>query len=111
MAEIDPNRKGLPEEVFPHVPIRQIVLSFPFPLRFWMAKNPGFQSNILTITIRAVSGLLRKKAKTVTKSFQAQTMIDMLLQMKPELVRDVASLKKLEVRNTFKTDIFEVKEP
>jgi hypothetical protein len=38
-------------------------------------------------------------------------MIDMLLQMKPELVRDVASLKKLEDRNTFKTDIFEVKEP
>ena len=53
----------LVDEVFPHVPIRQVVLSFPFPLRFWMAKNPGLQSNILTITIRAVSGLLRKKAK------------------------------------------------
>jgi Putative transposase/Transposase zinc-binding domain len=53
----------LVDEVFPHVPIRQVVLSFPFPIRFWMAKNPKLQSEILTITIRAVSGLLRKKAK------------------------------------------------
>lgn len=30
-----------------------------------LAKNPGLQSKILTITIRAVSGLLRKKAKTL----------------------------------------------
>ena len=54
----------LVDEVFPHVPIRQVVLSFPFPIRFWIAKNPRLQSDILTITIRAVSGLLRKKAKT-----------------------------------------------
>ena len=53
----------LVDEVFPRVPIRQIVLSFPFPLRFWMAKNPKLQSEILTITIRAISGLLKKKAK------------------------------------------------
>ena len=45
-------------------PIRQVILSFPFPIRFWMAKNPKLQSEILTITIRAVSGLLRKKAKS-----------------------------------------------
>ncbi len=54
----------LVDEVFPHVPIRQVVLSFPFPVRFWMAKNPGLQSEILTITIRAAAGLLRKKART-----------------------------------------------
>ena len=51
------------DEVFPHVPVRQIVLSFPFPLRFWMAKNPKLQSEILSITIRAISGLLKKRAK------------------------------------------------
>ena len=53
----------LVDEVIPHVPIRQVVLSFPFPIRFWVAKNPRLQSEILTITIRAVSGLLRKKAE------------------------------------------------
>lgn len=53
----------LVDEVFPRVPIRQIVLSFPFPLRFWMAKNPKLQSEVLTITIRAISSLLKKKAK------------------------------------------------
>jgi len=37
-------------------------------------------------------------------------MIDMLLQLKPELARDVASIKKRDDKNTFKTDIFEVKE-
>lgn len=30
----------LVEYVFPHVPVRQWVLSFPMPVRFWMAKNP-----------------------------------------------------------------------
>ena len=54
----------LVDEVFPHVPIRQVVLSFPFPIRFWMAKNL-LQSEILAITIRAISALLRKKAKAL----------------------------------------------
>ena len=53
------------DEVFPHVPVRQVVLSFPFPVRFWLAKNPKLQSEILTITIRAVGKLLRKKAKAL----------------------------------------------
>lgn len=53
----------LVDEVFPHVPIRQVVLSFPFPIRFWLAKSPRLQSELLKITIRAVSGLLRNKAK------------------------------------------------
>lgn len=55
----------LVDEVFPHVPVRQVVLSFPFPIRFWTAKNPKLQSDILTITIRAISGLLKKKAKSL----------------------------------------------
>ena len=53
----------LVDEVFPQVPIRQVVLSFPFPVRFWLAKNNRLQSELLNITIRGVSGLLRKKAK------------------------------------------------
>ena len=55
----------LVDEVFPHVPIRQVVLSFPFPIRFWMAKNPRLQSEILALTIRAYRGLLGKKARAL----------------------------------------------
>lgn len=53
----------LVDEVISHVPIRQIVLSFPFPIRFWCAKNPKLQSKLLTVTIRAITALYRKKAK------------------------------------------------
>jgi hypothetical protein len=30
----------LVDHVFPQVPVRQWVVSFPMPLRFWMARNP-----------------------------------------------------------------------
>ena len=53
----------LVDEVIPHVPIRQVVLSFPFPVRLWISKSPKLQTQLLTITIRAYSHLLRKKAK------------------------------------------------
>lgn len=53
----------LVDEVFPHVPIRQVVLTFPFPVRFWLAKNPRLQTQLLNIAIRAYRGLLVKKAK------------------------------------------------
>ena len=47
----------------------------------------------------------------MTKSFQAKTIIDMLLKMKPSLERDEESLKKLSKKNTFDTEIFEIQEP
>ena len=53
----------LVDEVIPHAPVRQVVLSFPFPVRFWISKNPNLQTQLLAITIRAYSNLLRKKAK------------------------------------------------
>jgi len=53
----------LVDEVISHVPVRQIVLSFPFPIRFWIAKNPRLQSKLLTITIRAIRALYLRKAK------------------------------------------------
>ena len=53
----------LVDEVIPHVPIRQVVLTFPIPVRFWISKNPALQSQLLSISIRAYSRLLRKKAK------------------------------------------------
>ena len=51
----------------------------------------------------------RKEVKTVTKSFQALTMIQMLIGMKPELKRADEVVKELEAKNIFKTDIHEVK--
>lgn len=53
----------LMDQVFPKVPIRQWVLSFPFPLRYLMASNSKVQSAILAITLRVITGLMRKKAK------------------------------------------------
>jgi ribosomal protein S27E len=47
----------LMDEVFPRVPIRQWVLSFPFPLRYLMASNSRVQSAILAITLRVITGL------------------------------------------------------
>ena len=40
--------------VIPHVPVRQWVLSFPMPARFWMARNPHLMSSLLNIFMRAV---------------------------------------------------------
>lgn len=53
----------LVDEVFPKVPVRQWVLSFPFPIRYLLASNPKILSVILSITLRAITGWLRKKAK------------------------------------------------
>ena len=46
--------------VIPKVPVRQWVLSFPMPARFWMARNPKLMSSLLNIYIRAVRGHYRE---------------------------------------------------
>lgn len=48
------------ENVFPKVPVRQWVLSFPMPVRFWMARNPRLTTSLLSIFMRAVHGYYRK---------------------------------------------------
>ena len=40
--------------VIPHTQVRQWVLSFPMPARFWMARNPKLMSSLLNIFMRAV---------------------------------------------------------
>ena len=40
--------------VIPKVPVRQWVLSFPIPARFWMARNPRLMGSLLNIFTRAV---------------------------------------------------------
>ena len=53
----------LVDRVLPWVPVRQYVLSFPMPMRFWMASNSGLTTQVLSIMVRAVTGYLREKAK------------------------------------------------
>ena len=52
----------LVDDVLPHQPIRQWVLSFPFPLRFLLANNPEVMGKVLAIVTRAISTHLIKKA-------------------------------------------------
>ena len=45
----------LVDDVLPHKPIRQWVLSFPYPLRFLLSNNPQVLSSVLGIVNRAIS--------------------------------------------------------
>jgi hypothetical protein len=48
----------LVDEVLPEVPIRQWVLSVPFPLRFLFAREPEAMGSVLRIVVRAIEGWL-----------------------------------------------------
>jgi len=52
----------LVDEVFPHAPIRQWVLSFPFQLRFLFARDPAIMSQVLGLVHRTLSTYLINKA-------------------------------------------------
>src|SRR6056297_1366106 len=52
----------LADEVFPDVPLRQWVISFPFPLRYLFAAHPQAMGKVLGIVYRAVSTHLIHKA-------------------------------------------------
>ena len=52
----------LVDEVFPEQPVRQWVLSFPYPLRFLFASRPAIMGQVLGIVYRASVGHLIKKA-------------------------------------------------
>jgi hypothetical protein len=49
------------DDVLPHKPIRQSVLSFPYPLRFLLASNPQVVTKVLGIVNRVISTHLIKK--------------------------------------------------
>ncbi|MBI2440409.1 MAG: transposase [Lentisphaerae bacterium] len=63
----------LMDGVFPQVPIRQWVLSFPFPLRYLMAGNAKVQSAILALTQRVITRYLRKQAKALGEKSRIET--------------------------------------
>ena len=52
----------LVEHVLPEQPIRQWVLSFPYPLRFLFATRPAVLTQVLSIVYRAISTFLVRRA-------------------------------------------------
>ena len=52
----------LVDEVLPEQPMRQWVLSFPYPLRFLFASRPEIMGQVLGIVYRAIAAHLIKKA-------------------------------------------------
>ncbi len=52
----------LADEVFPEQPVRQWVLSFPYPLRFLFAGRPEVMGKVLGIVYRAISTHLTRSA-------------------------------------------------
>jgi len=60
----------LVDEVLPHEPMRQWVLSFPFQLRFLFASRPELMGKVLGIVYRAIASHLIKKAELTQKTAQ-----------------------------------------
>jgi len=52
----------LVDHVFPEVPVRQWVLTFPFPLRFLLAAQPKVLTEVLAIVQRGISTFLFRHA-------------------------------------------------
>jgi len=52
----------LVDEVLPHLPMRQWVLSFPFQLRFLFASRPEIMSRVLGLVYRAIEAHLIQQA-------------------------------------------------
>jgi hypothetical protein len=52
----------LVDEILPFQPMRQWVLSVPFPLRFLLASQPAVMGKVLGIVYRAISTHLTHKA-------------------------------------------------
>lgn len=62
----------LVDHVFPHVPVRQWVLSFPYPLRFLFAARPEALSRCLAVVLRAIETDLIQRAD-LTRASGART--------------------------------------
>jgi len=61
----------LVDEVFPEQPIRQWVLSVPYPLHFLFASRPAVMGRVLGIVYRCIATHLIKKAGFSRKTAQA----------------------------------------
>jgi len=61
----------LVDEILPHQPMRQWVLSVPFPLRFLLASQPAVMGKVLGIVYRAIATHLSHKAGYTKATAQA----------------------------------------
>jgi hypothetical protein len=52
----------LVDHVFPEAPVRQWVLTFPFPLRFLLAAQPRVLTEVLAVVQRGISTFLIRRA-------------------------------------------------
>jgi hypothetical protein len=59
------------EEVFPEQPVRQWMLTVPYPLRFLFASRPAIMGRVLGIVYRCIATHLIKKAGFSRKTAQA----------------------------------------
>ena len=58
----------LVDAIFPCQPVRQWVLSFPYPLRFLFASRPAVMGRVLGIVYRVIATHLIRKAGFTTKT-------------------------------------------
>ncbi len=70
----------LVDEVFPEQPVRQWVLSVPYPLRFLLARRPEMMGRVLGMVYRSIATHLVKKAgfTRMTAQTGAVTLIHVL---------------------------------
>jgi ribosomal protein S27E len=61
----------LVDEILPHQPMRQWVLTVPFPLRFLFASQPAVMGKVLGIVYRTIATHLTRKAGYTKASAQA----------------------------------------
>ncbi len=53
----------LVDNVFPHVPVRQWVLSLPFEIRYRLSYDKRLISDLLAMILRVVQGWYRQKSR------------------------------------------------
>lgn len=63
----------LVDHVLPQLPIRQWVLSFPFQVRYLLAKNPRHITRVLKITLRVIDGFYKKQGGKVHREKKLKT--------------------------------------
>ena len=51
------------EYVFPHVPARQWVISFPYKIRYWISNDGKKLSKVIKIVSRVINSYYRKRFK------------------------------------------------
>ena len=60
----------LVDDVLPHLPMRQWVLSVPYPLRFLFAREPKVMSKVLGIVYRTIASHLIRQARLTRATAQ-----------------------------------------